>query len=252
MILVPAGSFEMGSREGPPEEAPVHTVHLDAFLIDRYEVTQETYRDLEMPDPSHFKGKGHPVEQVSWLAAIRFCNERSDAEGLERCYDLEANPPACNFEASGYRLPTEAEWEYACRAGTTTPTPFGRDARLLGDCAWFRDNTSKCTRPVGTRKPNAWGLFDMLGNVAEWCNEPYARDGYAGSPSRNPRGPARGERYAVRGGSWKSPAERCRPAARHGEKPGFTDACFPKDTTGFRCVRKATPAIEAAARDLTD
>jgi formylglycine-generating enzyme required for sulfatase activity len=240
MVLVPAGSFEMGSRQGREEERPVHTVWVDAFLMDKYEVTQAEYeklgREKAVPNPSHFKGPDLPVEQVTWPQAARFCNLRSQAEGLETCYNEDTGE--CNFQAAGYRLPTEAEWEYACRAGTDTDYAFGGDARKLGDFAWFADNAGKKTHPVGRKKPNAWGLYDMHGNVAEWCHDVYDRGYYQSSPDRNPRGPAEGKEYVLRGGSWKSPADALRSVYRLGESPGFSDACLARDAIGFRCVRK--------------
>jgi len=260
MVLIPAGWFEMGSRDGEADEAPVHRVWIDAFLIDRYEVTQEQYdyidryeladdehEDLILGNPSHFKGAKRPVEQVSWVYAALFCNKRSRVEGLQPCYDTEA--VKCDFEANGYRLPAEAEWEYACRAGTRTEHYFGRDARLLKAHAWCAENSGKKTHPVGLRRPNAWGLFDMYGNVVEWCNDIYDKHYYANSPERSPRGPAKGGKYVLRGGAWNSRAHACRSAYRVGEGPGFEDACFPRDAIGFRCVRRAPrnlAALEAA------
>ena len=239
MVLIPAGTFAMGSRDGEADEAPVHTVALDAFLMDRCEVTQDLFRKLDFPDPSSNKDPRCPVEMVDFGAAARFCNERSEAEGLEPCYDLEAEPPTCNVQANGYRLPTEAEWEYACRAGTATPYPFGRDAQRLGEHAWFADNAARKSHPVGLKRPNAWGLFDMHGNVAEWCNDVYAKAYYAASPPKNPRGPADGPYRVLRGGGWKSSAGMCRSAFRVEGNPGLQDACFAQDEIGFRCVRKA-------------
>ncbi len=249
MVMIPAGKFTMGTRGGEAEEAPAHEVALDAFLMDRCEMTQERYLALAAGnpliggDPSHFKGPTRPVEMVRWDMAALLCNERSRAEGLEPCYDVEGN---CNFAANGYRLPTEAEWEYACRAGTTTAYGCGDDARALGAYAWYGENAGKETHPVGRKKPNAWGLFDMHGNVAEWCNDRYDKAYYGKSPAANPRGPAEGKEYVLRGGAWSSSAEGCRSAYRVGEAPGVADACFARDAVGFRCVRNA-PALSAAA-----
>jgi formylglycine-generating enzyme required for sulfatase activity len=171
LVLVPAGYFEMGSRQGKEDEKPVHKVWLDSFLIDRHEVTQAEYEKLgkveTFPNPSHFKGPDLPVEQVTWPQAARFCNARSRLEGLKPCYNEDSG--ACDFAADGYRLPTEAEWEYACRAAIDRDYSFGSDPRQLPDFAWYADNSAKKTHPVGQKKPNAWGLQDMHGNVAEWC-----------------------------------------------------------------------------------
>ena len=241
MVVIPGGWFEMGSAHGNPDERPVHRVWVDGFLMDRFEVTQALYEQLMTANPSHFKGTNRPVEQISWANAALFCNMRSRAEGLEPCYDEETGE--CNYNANGYRLPTEAEWEYACRAGTTTRYFFGQDPRQLKLYAWYADNSEKRTHPVGQKRPNPWGLYDMYGNVAEWCNDMYAPDYYAHSPSRNPHGPKEGKRYVLRGGSWKSSAEVCRSADRFAEDPGFEDACFARDTIGFRCVRKLPPEL---------
>lgn len=236
MVVIPAGSFEMGSRRGREEEAFVHPVSVDSFQMDKYEVTQAEYERHNLPNPSHFKGPTLPVEQVTWAQAAFYCNARSRAEGLEPCYNEATGE--CNFQAEGYRLPTEAEWEYACRAGTVADYSFGADARKLGEYAWFADNGQQKTHPVGQKKPNPWGLYDMHGNVAEWCNDPYDKGYYPNSPPSNPRGPADSKEYALRGGAWKSGAETLRSFYRFGENPGFSDACLARDAIGFRCVRK--------------
>ncbi len=239
LVLLPGGEFMMGSDAGG-DESPRHRVRVGPFAIDKYEVTQQQFADLEFPDPSHFKGPDHPVEQVRWLDAALFCNARSRAEGLTPCYD-EATLE-CNFDASGYRLPTEAEWEYAARAGTETDYFFGNSPRELVRYACFADDSKQRTDPVGHHRPNPWGICDILGNVAEWCHDVYAADYYQNSPTDNPHGPAKGNKRALRGGSWKSSAEACRVPARQGQIAGFTDACFTGDTLGFRCVRRLSKA----------
>jgi formylglycine-generating enzyme required for sulfatase activity len=135
MVAVPGGWFEMGDQMSSEGDAPVHRVWVDSFLMDRYEVTQDVYRRLQISDPSKFKGADLPVEQKTWIDAVRFCNIRSYEEGLELCYDEDTLE--CNFEANGYRLPTEAEWEYACRAGTTRGTKLKMletESPIHGDC----------------------------------------------------------------------------------------------------------------------
>jgi formylglycine-generating enzyme required for sulfatase activity len=240
MVLIRAGWFEMGSEKGSSDESPVHRVWVSSFLMDRYEVTQGLYGKFPLPDPSHFKNPEHPTEQMNWTDAAVYCNERSRAEGLEPCYNEE--PWECNFRASGYRLPTEAEWEYACRAGTKTKYFFGNDARKLKDYAWFTENSSKRTHPVGKKKANPWGLYDMYGNVAEWCNDFYSRDYYKGSPEKNPKGPAEGKERVLRGGAWNSRADTCRSSYRVGD-PSINDTCLASDAIGFRCVRNAPQGI---------
>ena len=125
MVPIPAGSSRLGSPAGPPDESPVHEVRIDSFFIDRCEVTQEQYRKLVGENPSSFPGPGNPVETVGWNDAVTYCNIRSRAEGLKPCYTGKGREWTCDFSANGYRLPTEAEWEYACRAGTQAAYCFG-------------------------------------------------------------------------------------------------------------------------------
>jgi len=238
MVLAPAGSFLMGNEGGEPDEGPAHTVQVDAFLMDVREVTQRQFEGLMHKNPAHFKGPKRPVEQVSWADAAFYCNARSRAEGLTTCYDEETG--ACNFDADGYRLPTEAEWEYACRAAGAGEFACGNRPERLRDYAWFADNAGQTTRAVGTKKPNAWGLHDMHGNVLEWCNDVYEEGYYARAPGVNPRGPEEkpGAWFVLRGGAWDSSADACRAAYRAGDDPGQVDGCFRRDQIGFRCVRR--------------
>jgi formylglycine-generating enzyme required for sulfatase activity len=242
MVQIPAGYFEMGSRSGGEDERPVHKVWVDAFVMDQYEVTQAEFEKVgKTADPpfsnsSHFQGPDLPVEQVTWPLAARYCNARSRLDGLKPCYNEDDG--TCDFTADGYRLPTEAEWEYACRAGTSGPYSFGDEPRRLGDFAWFVDNSDKRTHPVGQKRPNPWGLYDMHGNVAEWCQDIYDKGYYRSSPEKDPPGPADGKDYVLRGGSWRSAADALRSSSRIGEEPGFSDACLARDAIGFRCVRR--------------
>jgi len=237
MVVIPGGWFEMGSNNGASDESPVHRIWVSSFWMDRYEVVQEQFKKFQLPDPSHFKNPKNPLEQINWTDAATYCNERSFAEGLEPCYDEETWK--CNFQANGYRLPTEAEWEYACRAGTNTRYCFGNDARKLKDYAWFTENSSAKTHPVGQKKPNLWGLYDMHGNVAEWCNDFYSENYYKSSPEKNPEGPSGGKERVLRGGAWNSSADSCRSSYRASD-PSIDDTCLASDAIGFRCVRNTT------------
>jgi sulfatase modifying factor 1 len=238
MVVVPAGWFEMGSAKGAPDEAPQHRVWVDSFLLDKYEVVQEQYTKLVGANPSSFKDVGRPVDTVTWTDAVLYCNLRSRAEGLEPCYHEENGTWQCNFQANGYRLPTEAEWEYACRAGTESECYFGSDLRTLKRYAWYTDNSLRQTHVVGQKEPNPWGLYDMYGNVAEWCNDVYGENYYKTSPSQNPRGPEKGEIKVLRGGGWQDRADSLRSSWRASDNSSFVDACI-MDSTGFRCARNA-------------
>jgi len=239
MVLIPGGWFEMGYDGGNEDESPIHRVWVDPFLMDKYEVTQDQYRQLQLSDASRFEGDRLPAEQRSWIDAIRFCTERSYEEGLDPCYDEETLE--CDFEANGYRLPTEAEWEFAARAGTDTKYFFGDDPRRLGQYAWTETNAGQGTQEVGTRRANPWGLFDMYGNVAEWVHDFYGEDYYGTGPERNPRGPDEGEFRVVRGGGWSSIAEDARSSFRV-FSASVDDGCMVSDAIGFRCVRPPLPA----------
>jgi formylglycine-generating enzyme required for sulfatase activity len=237
MLLLPGGTFTMGDAKGAPDEKP-HRVSVGAFYIDKYEVTQEHFRKIVGSDYSRWKNAKAPVNQVTWAAAVKYCNARSLKEGLTPCYDTKTWK--CNFSANGYRLPTEAEWEYAARAGTTASYSFGNSAPGLRNFAWMKDNSGGRPREVGKKLPNPWGLYDTYGNVGEWCNDFYAVDYYQKSPAKNPRGPAAGDKRVVRGGSWNSRASDCRSAYRTAENPAYSDVCIGYyDTYGFRCVRSA-------------
>jgi formylglycine-generating enzyme required for sulfatase activity len=236
MVLVPAGSFKMGD---PNEvDAAPHEVNLGAFYLDKHLVTQEQFEKLMQDNPSRWKGAANSVEQVRWSDAVRFCNKRSEAEGLQPCYDLASWK--CNFDANGYRLPTEAEFEYACRAGTTTPYLSGDTPARLAEFAWFDKNSGGHPLPVGQKQPNAWGLYDICGNLWEWCNDFYQVDYYGSAPKQDPRGPAEGKTKVVRGGCWRTSADNCRSGYRYNENPGYADVCFGYDIYGFRCARNAS------------
>jgi formylglycine-generating enzyme required for sulfatase activity len=236
MVLIPAGSFTMGDEGGRPDESP-HIVSLGAFYLDASPVTQEQYEKVMGVNPSKHKGKRNPVERTQWTDAVRFCNKCSELEGLRPCYNVETG--GCDFDADGYRLPTEAEWEYACRAGGTGTYSFGDDAAQLPRYAWFKPLSQGKPRPLGQKLPNRWGLYEMHGNVWEWCNDWYGESYYRESPGEDPRGPSTGKMRVLRGGAWDCTAERLRSAYRHKEYPVYSDACFGADSYGFRRARKA-------------
>ena len=198
-------------------EKPVHTVRLtQAFYLGKYEVTQGQWQAVMGKNPSQFTGDANrPVEQVSWDDVQEFIRRLNAREG-----------------GAQYRLPTEAEWEYAARAGSTTAYSFGNDARQLGEYAWYRDNAGGKTHPVGQKKPNAWGLHDMYGNVWEWVQDWYAD--YAAGSAVNPAGPSSGSGRVIRGGSWGAGAGYCRSAYRGRDAPGDRDGDL-----GFRLLRTA-------------
>ena len=197
--LIPAGEFTMGSPEDDPDrvsdETPRRVQITKPFYLGIYEVTQEQYEKVMGENPSRFKDPSRPVEQVSWKDATAFCAKLSETE-----------------RRSTYRLPTEAEWEYACRAGTTTRHSFGDD--LDPQYAWFRDNSDGGSHPVGQKRPNAWGLYDMHGNVREWCRDRYASSYQADPSTVDPAGPATGSNRVARGGGWYVTPEYCRSANR--------------------------------------
>jgi formylglycine-generating enzyme required for sulfatase activity len=239
MVSLPGGWFEMGSADEEETDQKLHRVYVSPFLIDRHPVTQEQFGRLMGSNPSIWKSPSNPVDHIRWSNAAAFCNARSRLEGLQPAYDPVTWE--CRFEADGYRLPTEAEFEYALRAGTTTPYFFGNHAAELKHYAWFKGNSTGGSHPVGQKRPNPWGLHDMIGNVWQWCNDYYQEDYYPQSPERDPHGPASGENRVVRGGCWNSKPGDCRSAYRNLEMPAFTDICFGKDIhgqIGFRCVRR--------------
>jgi len=268
MVPIPGGSFDMGSPKGEAgrsaDEGPQHPVKIQPFWMGKTEVTWDEYdiyrkeNGVEEPkqnderlkanadaitgptppyaDETFGHGRdGHPVLCITHHAAMEYC----------RWLSVKTGKP--------YRLPTEAEWEYACRAGTKTAYFFGDDPKKLGDYAWFADNSEEQTHEVGTKKPNPWGLYDMYGNVAEWCLDSYKKDVYADSPANKvtlePVLLPTANRFpnVARGGSWADEANRCRSATRRASDKSWikrdpqrpqsiwwlTDAEF----VGFRIMR---------------
>ena len=218
-VLIEAGTFEMGSPAtelGRDDGETLHTVTINQpFYLGKYEVTQEQWQAVMGNNPSGFSNCGRtcPVERVSWEDVQEFIAALNRQEGV-----------------TVYRLPTEAEWEYAARAGTQTVYHFGNAANRLGQYGWYEDNSGGRTHPVGQKRPNAWGLFDMHGNVWEWVHDWYGT--YPRGAVTDPRGPSSGVRRALRGGSYHYPARACRAATRGSRLPGIRT-----HNIGFRLAR---------------
>jgi formylglycine-generating enzyme required for sulfatase activity len=244
MVYLPGGAFVMGSDQGGRDEAPAHKVTLTGFLIDKFEVNHAMFAKVQLPDPSHWQDNPRgPVERVRWRDAKLYCNERSILEKLKPCYNEKTSDMDCDLSASGYRLPTEAEWEFAASAGINGPYDFGTPDKLR-QYGWYGENAEQKTHPAGQKKANRWGIFDLYGNVSEWCEDVYSPTYYQISPPADPTGPpspGKDVRRVIRGGSWKSSPDECRVSARQGEPTGDTDACFSTDYCGFRCVRRISP-----------
>jgi len=217
MVFVEGGTFTMGRR----------SVTVSDFYIGKYEVTQKEWKAVMGNNPSRFKGDDRPVERVSWYDAVEFCNAKSRKEGLSECYRIEKNVKdenneskydkkkwkvTCDFSAKGYRLPTEAEWEYAARGGAKSRGYKYAGSNNIDEVAEYEGNNDKETKPVGGKNPNELGIYDMSGNVWEWCSDWYGSYG-SGSVS-NPTGPSSGSYRVGRGGSWFNDASSCRVAYR--------------------------------------
>jgi formylglycine-generating enzyme required for sulfatase activity len=214
LVLIPAGEFKMGSPDSDksafPGEKPQHRVRITKpFCLGKYLVTQEQWEAVMGNNPSSFKGPKNPVEEVSWDDCQKFLEKLNAKVGTEH---------------GKFVLPTEAQWEYACRARSTTRYCFGDDESGLGVYAWYNANSDLKAHPVGVKRPNAWELYDMHGNVFEWCQDWDDEDYYANSPTDDPTGPATGPGRVLRGGHWGSPARLCRSAYRGGGGPGYRSA----------------------------
>jgi formylglycine-generating enzyme required for sulfatase activity len=221
LVLIPAGEFLMGSpdsdQDADDDEKPQHRVRITRpFYLGACPVTQAQYQAVMGENPSHFKDQPEsPVENLSWYDAVRFCNRLSEREDLRAFYTIEGERVTVpDWGGAGHRLPTEAEWEYACRAGTTTRYSFGDDPAALGDYAWCSGNSANTTHPVRQKHPNPWGLYDMHGNVCEWCRDVWDTNYYKDSPVEDPLGPSQATNRVIRGGSWYDDPRNLRSASR--------------------------------------
>ena len=215
LVEIKPGSFLMGSpasEEGRWDDEIPHKVTLTrGFWMGATPVTQTQWKLVMGHIPSYFHGDDLPVEEVSWDDAVAFCNRLSQ------------------MDKRRYRLPTEAEWEYACRAGTTTAYYTGDTETALGEAGWYHGNSGNTSHPVGQKQPNAWGLYDMLGNVFQWCGDWYGD--YPDSDATDPTGADSGENRVIRGGSWSDDPATCRCADRSDYSPDRRYYSF-----GFRVV----------------
>lgn len=219
MVAVPAGRVTLSDRRTERS----WQVEVASFEMSAFPVTQAWYAQVTGRRPSAARGDRLPVEGVSWWDAVRFCNDASRSAGLAPAYHLREADGTAGWDtrADGFRLPTEAEWEHACRAGTTGPR-YGR----LDDIAWYRDNSGEQVHVVGGKQPNAWGLHDMLGNVWDWCWDLYDAEVY-------------GSYRVLRGGGWSDEHWSCRASVRRRSHPTYRI-----DDVGFRVVRSASAAGE--------
>jgi formylglycine-generating enzyme required for sulfatase activity len=250
-VFIQGGTFTMGSPPSEPDgqdDEVQHSVTVSSFYMGKYEVTQKEWRKVMGNNPSYFniKGEDLPVESVSWNDAVKYCNKRSEMEGLNPAYTIKGKDVIWNRKANGYRLPTEAEWEYACRAGTTTPFNTGNNittdqANYAGNHPYngnARGTSRRKTTPVGSFAPNLWGLYDMHGNVDEWCWDWYGK--YSREVQTDPRGAVYGAYRVLRGGSWFGYAGYMRSAQRSFDHPrGRFSYVSYLSYIGFRVARNA-------------
>ncbi len=239
LVALPAGLFWMGSsRQTDPQadsnETPLHQVRLSSFAMAQVPVTRGLYRAVMPGGPFQWQkerdDKSLPANHVSWVDAVHFCNALSRDAGFRPCYQWLLWRWRCNPNADGYRLPTEAEWEYACRAGTDTPWFWGADGADSDRFSWFSHNSGYKVQPLMSKATNPWGLHDMAGNVWEWCWDRYGA--YSDPVQRDPKGSRLGKLRVLRGGSFHLGPRHLRSADRHRASPENWDVAI-----GFRCVR---------------
>ncbi len=250
MVLVEGGVMNMGSDDGYSIEQPVHPVELSSFWVMTTEVTQKLWKEVFRKNPSKINGELRPVDNVTWYEAVEFCNELSEMDGLEPCYTIYKKEKdknntnsydkkkwvvVCNFNSSGYRLLTEAEWEYAARGGN-----FSEGKRYSGgddpaDISWYKSNSRRLSHPVAQKKSNELGIYDMSGNVSEWCWDRFSPVYYNESPSINPYGAEKSSFRSLRGGNWSLSSKYITVFSRSFQGPENNNALI-----GFRICRSYT------------
>lgn len=266
-LLITGGTFHMGSPDSEAwrsADETQHTVTVSDFYMSAHEVTQQEYESVMGENPSNFSGENLPVESISWLDAVAYCNARSEQEGLTPAYTIDGSSVSWDRSANGYRLPTEAEWEYACRAGTTTPfntetSISAEESNYWGDYPYmiednYFDQGNLETQPgvyrqttveVNSFSPNAWGLYNMHGNVGEWVWDYYGE--YSTEAQTDPTGPETGTRRVYRGGGWNDFAKNLRSAYR---------AAMPQENSnyniGLRLVRDAVAGTGSVTGSQTN
>ncbi len=226
----------MGSTDSDADsdESPVHSVRVDSFYMAETEVTFDQYdaycddQRISKPDDEGWGRGSRPVIYVSWYDAVKYCNWLSEQAGLPKAYSISGTSVNWNQNAEGYRLPTEAEWEYAARGGKHSRGYKYAGSNNVGEVGWYSGNSGGKTHPVKGKKANELGLYDMSGNVWEWCWDWYDSDYYSISPGGNLTGPSSGSYRVIRGGSWGLNPEGLRVAARGGNSPGYSNLllCF--------------------------
>lgn len=269
MIFVKGGAFFLGDTAGDADERPVHSILLSDFYISKTETTLAQFKsftdatgyrtDAELGEGSYLwdslgwhkadsvcwrhdeRGRvrlpgqdNYPVLHVSWNDAAQYCNWLSRQAGLQQVYDFQKDTLYVDLSVNGYRLPTEAEWEYAAGGGKTVKNERYAGAETPGVIAWYSGNASRHSHPVAQKRPNAPGIYDLSGNVWEWCHDWYGKDYYAKSRNaQDPSGPLSGETRVLRGGSWNNSGKHLRIANRSSRYPDFRDS-----SVGFRVARR--------------
>lgn len=230
LVFVQGGEFSMGSNDWAGTR-PIHTVKITSFYMSTAPITQEQWRDLMGTQLSNWQEPHSPAAMVNWYDAVEYCNQRSLKEELTPCYKGRLDAIICDWSANGYRLPTEAEWEYAARGAVDPPDYLYSGSDDINAVAWYSANSGISSHPVGSKAPNELETYDMSGNLIEWCWDWYGS--YSSTPQTNPTGPASGPYRVLRGGSWIASANNSRVAMRHYLLPWDRDLDI-----GFRVCRR--------------